>query len=110
MVASMLNRIAILFLLITAMSVGVAAAHGEGMHVFGTVSALNADQMAVLTIKGKTVLIYTLPTTTYRNKGREGRSNFPKVGDRVAVDVTDEDGKLIATEVQFSSFRKKQGR
>ncbi len=110
MVARMLNRIAMLFLLITAMSVGVAAAHGEGMHVFGTVSALDADQMAVLTIEGKTVSVHTLPTTTYRNKGREGGSNFPKVGDRVAVDVTDEDGKLIATEVQFSSFRKKQGR
>ncbi len=106
MVTNMLNRIAMLSLLITAMSVGVAAAHGEGMHVFGTVSALNADQMAVLTIKGKTVSVHTLPTTKYRNRGREGGSNLPKVGDRVAVDVTQEDGKLIATEVQFSSSGK----
>lgn len=106
----MVKRIGMLLLLITATSVGLAAAHGEGMHVFGTISALNADQMAVRTIEGKTVSIQTLPTTKYRKRGREGGSNVPKVGDRVAVDVTDEDGKLIATEVQFSSSGKKQGR
>jgi len=110
MLTNMVKRIGMLFLLITATSVGVAAAHGEGMHVFGTVTALDADQMAVLTIEGKTVSVRTLPATKYRNRGRGGGSNFPKVGDRVAVDVTEEDGKLMATEVQFSSSGKKQRR
>ncbi len=110
MLADMLKRIGMLSLLITATSVGVAAAHGEGMHVFGTVTALDSDKIAILTIDGKTISVHILPTTKYRNRGRGGGTNFPKVEDRVAVDVTKEDGKLMATEVQFSSFARKQAR
>ncbi len=110
MLADMLKRIGMLSLLITATSVGVAAAHGEGMHVFGTVTALNADTITILTIDGKAVSVHILPTTKYRNRGRGGETNFPKVEDRVAVDVTKEGGKLMATEVQFSSFAKKLAR
>ncbi len=110
MLTNLVKRIGMLFLLITATSVGVAAAHGEGMHVFGTITTLDDVQMAVLTIEGKMVSVHTLSATKYRNRGRGGRTNFPKVGDRVAVDVTEEDGKLMATEVQFSSFAKKQAR
>jgi hypothetical protein len=82
---------------------GIAAAHGEGQHVFGTITALDTAEIQVLTIKGKTVSIHTVAETKYRNKGRRGGGNVPKVGDRVAVDVTEKDGKLMATEVQFSS-------
>jgi hypothetical protein len=110
MLTNLVKRIGMLFLLITATSVGVAAAHGEGMHVFGTITTLDDAQMAVLTIEGKMVSVHTLSATKYRNRGRGGGTNFPKVGDRVAVDVTEEDGKLMATEVQFSSFAKKQAR
>jgi hypothetical protein len=108
MVTNMVKRIGRLVLLMTATFTGIAAAHGEGMHVFGTVAALDNAEIQVLTIQGKTVSIHTVTETKYRNKGRRGGGNVPKVGDRVAVDVTEKDGKLMATEVQFSSFAKQQ--
>jgi len=104
----MVKRIGRLLLLMTAFLPGIAAAHGEGMHVFGTVAAIDTAEIQVLTIEGKTVSIHTVAETKYRNRGRSGGGNAPKVGDRVAVDVTKRDGQLMATEVQFSSFAKQQ--
>ena len=95
-------------MLMTATLSGIAAAHGEGQHVFGTITALDTAEIQVLTIEGKTVSIHTVAETKYRNKGRRGGGNVPKVGDRVAVDITEKDGKLMATEVQFSSSAKQQ--
>ena len=95
-------------LLMTATLPGIAAAHGEGLHVFGTITAFDRAEIQVLTIEGKTVAIHTVGETKYRNKGRRGGGNVPKVGDRVAVDVTEKDGKLMTTEVQFSSSAKQQ--
>jgi len=108
MLITMMKRVGILVLLMTATLPGIAAAHGEGEHVFGTITALDRAEIRVLTIEGKTVLIHTVAETKYRNKGRRGGGDVPKVGDRVAVDVTEKDGKLMATEVQFSSSAKQQ--
>jgi hypothetical protein len=104
----MVKRIGTLVLLMTAILPGIVAAHGEGMHVFGTVAVLDAAEIQVLTSEGKTVSIRTVAETRYRNRGRSGGGNVPKVGDRVAVDVTEKDGKLTATEVQFSSSAKRE--
>lgn len=108
MLTNMVKRVGILVLLMTAALSGIAAAHGEGLHVFGTITALNTAEIQVLTVEGKTVSIHTVAETKYRNKGRRGGGNVPKVGDRVAVDATEKDGKLMATEVQFSSLAKQQ--
>jgi hypothetical protein len=108
MLTNIVKRIGRLILLMTATLPGIAAAHGEGMHVFGTIAAIDTAEIQVLTIEGKTVSIHTVAETKYRNKGRSGGEDVPKVGDRVAVDVTEKDGKLMATEVQFSSFVKQQ--
>ena len=108
MLTNMVKRIGRLVLLMTATLPGIAAAHGEGMHVFGTVAALDTAEIQVLTIEGKAVSIHTVAETKYQNRGRSGGGNVPKVGDRVAVDVTEKDGKLMATVVQFSSFVKEQ--
>jgi hypothetical protein len=108
MVTNMVKRVGILVLVMTATLPGISAAHGEGLHVFGTITALNTAEIQVLTIEGKTVSIHTVAETKYRNRGRRGGENVPKVGDRVAVDVTEKDGKLMATEVQFSSFARHQ--
>lgn len=108
MLTNIVKQVGILVLLMTATLPGVAAAHGEGMHVFGTITALDRAEIQVLTVEGKTVSIHTVAETKYRNKGRSGGGNVPKVGDRVAVDVTKKDGKLMATEVQFSSSAKQQ--
>ena len=104
----MVKRIGRLLLLMTALFPGIVAAHGEGMHVFGTLAAFDNAEIQVLTIEGKTVVIETVAETKYRNRRRDGVGNVPKVGDRVAVDVMEKDGKLMATEVQFYSFAKEQ--
>ena len=108
MLTNMVKRVGILVLLMTATLPGIVVAHGEGLHVFGTITALDRAEIHVLTAEGKTVSIHTVAETKYRNKGRGGGGNVPKVGDRVAVDVTKKEGKLTATEVQFSSSAKQQ--
>ncbi|NGZ11565.1 MAG: hypothetical protein CV088_19705 [Nitrospira sp. LK70] len=108
MLTNIVKRIGILVLLITVTLPEMAAAHGEGLHVFGTITALDAAEIQLLTTEGKTISISTVAETRYRNKGRGGGGNVPRVGDRVAIDVTEKDGKLMATEVQFSSFAKQQ--
>ena len=108
MLTNMVKQVGILVLLMTATLPGIAAAHGEGLHVFGTVTAIDTAEIQVLTIEGKTVSIHIVAETKYRNKGRRDGGNVPKVGDRVAVDVTEKDGKLMAAEVQFSSSAKQQ--
>lgn len=108
MLTNMVKRVGILVLLMTATLPGIAAAHGEGQHVFGTITVLDRAEIHVLTAEGKTVSIHTVAETKYRNKGRKGGGDIPKVGDRVAVDFREKDGKLMATEVQFSSSAKQQ--
>lgn len=108
MLTNMVKQVGILVLLMTATLPVIAAAHGEGLHVFGTITARDTAEIQVLTTEGKTVSIHTVAGTKYRNKGRGGGGNVPKVGDRVAVDVTEKDGRLMATEVQFSSSAKQQ--
>jgi hypothetical protein len=108
MLTNMVKQVGILVLLMTVTLPGIAAAHGEGLHVFGTITALDTAEIQVLTIEGKTVSIHTAAETKYRNKGKRAGGDVPKVGDRVAVDVTEKDGKLMATEVQFSSSAKQQ--
>jgi hypothetical protein len=100
------------FLLLTVLIwPGMVGAHGAGKHVLGTVTALEADHIVVQTKEGKTVSIYVLPTTKYRNRGKGAETDGPglKIGDRAVVDVTEKDDRLVATVVQFSSSAKKQG-
>lgn len=108
MLNNMVKRVGVLVLLMTATLPAIAVAHGEGLHVFGTITALDVAEIQVLTIEGKAVSIHTVAETKYRNKGKKAGGNVPKVGDRVAIDVTEKDGKLTATEVQFSSLAKQQ--
>ncbi len=108
MLIDMVKQVRMLVLLMTATLPGIATAHGEGRHVFGTVTAIGTAEIHVRTIDEKTVSIHTVAETKYRNKGRGGGGNIPKVGDRVAVDVTEKDGKLTAADVQFSSSAKQQ--
>jgi hypothetical protein len=106
----MLKPILAFLLLTVVICPGMVGAHGAGKHVLGTVTALEADHIVVQTKEGKTVSIYVLPTTKYRNRGKGAATDGPglKIGDRAVVDVTEQGGRLVATEVQFSSLAKKQ--
>lgn len=81
----------------------IADAHGKGKHVLGTVAALDEAEIQVLTKDGKTVSIQTVAETKYQNRAKDGGETLPQVGDRVVVDVKEQDGKLTATQVKFSS-------
>lgn len=108
MLINKVKRIGRLVLLMIVIVPGIAAAHGKAKHVFGTITALDTTEIQVLTKDGQTVSIGTVAETKYRNRGKGGGEDVPKVGDRVAVDVTEKDGKLTATEVQFSSYTKRE--
>ena len=108
MLNNIVKPIGRLIVLMVAIVPGIVAAHGEEKHVFGTITALDTAEMQVLTKDGETVSIGTAVETKYRNRGKGDGGNVPKVGDRVAVDVMEKDGKLTATEVQFSSSSKRQ--
>ncbi|MBK9308809.1 MAG: hypothetical protein IPM58_17370 [Nitrospira sp.] len=105
---NIVKGIGTLVLLLTLLVPGIAAAHGKAKHVFGTITAFDTAEIQVLTKEGQTVSIGTVAETKYKNRGKEGEENIPKVGDRVAVDVTEKDGKFTATEVQFSSAAKSE--
>jgi len=105
----MLKRIGMFSLVMILVSVGLVWAHEGGIHVFGTVTDLDADRIVVQTRKGKTISVSVLPTTKYRNRGMGGSTIDLKIGDRVVVDVMEDGDRLIATEVQFSSPGKKKG-
>lgn len=102
----MVKHIGLLALVLIITLPAIAAAHGKGKHVLGTVAALDEAEIQVLTKEGKTVSIQTVAETKYQNRGKNGEETVPQVGDRVVVDVKEQDGKLTATEVKFSSAAK----
>ncbi len=104
----MVKHIGILALVLIVTLPGIAGAHGKGKHVLGTVAALNEAEIQVLTKDGKTVSIHTVAETKYQNRGKEGGETLPQVGDRVVVDVKEQDGKLTATQVKFASAAKEE--
>lgn len=103
---NMVKHIGLLALVLIITLPAIAAAHGKGKHVLGTVAALDEAEIQVLTKEGKTVSIQTVAETKYQNRGKNGEETVPQVGDRVVVDVKEQDGKLTATEVKFSSAAK----
>jgi len=106
MLINMVKHIGLLALVLIITLPAIAGAHGKGKHVLGTVAALDEGEIQVLTKEGKTVSIQTVAETKYQNRGNNGEETVPQVGDRVVVDVKEQDGKLTATEVKFSSAAK----
>ncbi len=108
MLINKVKQIGILVLALIVIVPAIAGAHGKGKHVLGTISAFDEAEIQVLTKEGKTVSIQTVAETKYQNRGKDGGETLPQVGDRVVVDVKEQDGKLTATQVKFSSAAKEQ--
>src|SRR5882672_46431 len=87
----------------------LAFAHGGGMHVMGTVAALDAQHVVVKTKAGKTRSILLNDKTTYRKGAAAVTSADLKVGDRVVVHTMGKGDPLTAGEIHFSSAGKAQG-
>ena len=102
-------RIIAFILLVSLGHVGVPFAHGTGKHVMGTATAVETDHIGVKTQDGKDITIALTPETQFRRSGPAGTSPSVQVGDRVSIEVTEENGKgLTATEVRFSTPQPKK--
>ena len=111
-----------LFLLALLFSIleGTAAAHGNKVHVRGTVEKISADSLRVRTADGKTVEVKLAASTVYVLHANENRAS-PQgvvrrlgdedkpakvsdlaVGDLVVIHATPKGSALEADEVKFS--------
>ncbi len=96
--------LSLIFLFISTTS----SAHGTGLHVLGTVVAIDATHVEVKTTKGQTVDVRVTKQTHYREKGNTKGGTLPQVGDRVVIDATKDetDQGLVAAEIHFSSAKR----
>jgi hypothetical protein len=96
-------------LLVAALSLSLSSTafgHGTGLHVLGTVVAIDAKHLEVKTQKGTTVDVQITKQTRFKEKDRPKSTNLPEVGDRVVIEAVKDDKTLTATEVHFSSMKK----
>ena len=95
---------------------GAAFAHGNQVHVKGTVEKIGGDSLQVRTAGGKTVevklvasTVYVLHTRTKPGDAPDANENKPArladlaVGDAVVIHATPKEGSLEADEIKFSA-------
>lgn len=98
-----MRRVALSFVVAMFLCMAQAYAHGDLVHVLGTVSSVETGHLIVNTKAGKSVRIQVTDQTTYLRKNAEVEKDALKVGDRVVVEVQEKDGNLIADEIRFAS-------
>jgi hypothetical protein len=91
-----------LVLFLGIMTVTPAFAHDGHTHIFGTIATLGENHIVVKTKDGKTVPISVTGETTYRRQSAASGNATPQVGDRVVVEVADESGGLVASQIRFA--------
>jgi aspartyl/asparaginyl beta-hydroxylase (cupin superfamily) len=93
--------------LILALVTSSAFAHGNKVHVRGTVDKLSADSVLVKTSDGKSVEVKLLPATVYilRSNGEDKPAKFADLaaGNYVVIHATPKDSTLEADEIKFSA-------
>ncbi|HEX8880505.1 MAG TPA: hypothetical protein VF749_10775 [Candidatus Acidoferrum sp.] len=95
---------------------GAAFAHGNKVHVKGTVEKIGGDSLQVRTAEGKTVEVKLVASTVYVLHTRTKPGNAPDanedkparladlaVGDAVVIHATPKEGSLEAEEIKFSA-------
>lgn len=85
---------------------GVAFAHGNKVHVKGTVEKVGADAVVVKTADGKSVEVKFAATTVFlsrsNNEDKPAKASDLAAGDLVVIHATPRDKILEADEVKFS--------
>jgi len=85
---------------------GVAFAHGNKVHVKGTVEKVGADVVVVKTTDGKSVEVKFAATTVFlsrsNNEDKPAKASDLAAGDLVVIHATPKDKILEAEEVRFS--------
>jgi hypothetical protein len=82
---------------------GAALAHGDKVHVVGTVTSLAADRMMVKDRSGTNVAIRLSAETRYERDQSPAAAGDLTVGSRVVVDVEGAGDSTTATRIRFAS-------
>jgi len=94
--------LALLFALVT----GTAFAHGNKVHVRGTVEKISADSVVVKTADGKSVEVKIAASTVFlsrsNNEDKPAKVGDLAAGNRVVIHATPKDNALEAEEIKFS--------
>jgi len=101
--------------LLLALGTGVVFAHGNKVHVSGTVEKISAESVVIKTRDGKSVEVKLVAATTYLshvtdktakpadlNEDKPAKQSDVAVGDLVVIHATPKDNALVADEVKFS--------
>jgi aspartyl/asparaginyl beta-hydroxylase (cupin superfamily) len=92
---------------VLALAAGITFAHGNKVHVRGTVEKISADSVVVKAPDGKSVEVKLMPATVYilRSNGQDKPAKFANLaaGDFVVIHATPKDSSLEADEVRFSA-------
>jgi hypothetical protein len=86
-------------LTILSISAVLTFAHGDAIHVAGTITAIEGEHVQVKDQAGKTVVVMLLKTTKYLKSEKPSTKAELKVGTRVVIDAKmDEKMKMLAAE------------
>jgi hypothetical protein len=92
--------------LLLALAIGVAFAHGNKVHVRGTVEKTGADSVVVKTADGKSVEVKFAASTVFlsrsMNEDKPATAGDLAAGDLVIIHATFKDNVLEADEIKFS--------
>ena len=89
-----------------ALFTGTAFAHGNEVHVKGTIEKINADSVRVKTADGKSVEVKLAASTVYlvrsNNEDKPAKAADLAVGYLVVIHARSKDNALEASEIKFS--------
>ena len=95
-----------LFALALTVIAGVVGAHGNKIHVLGTVEKMGADSLSVKAKDGKSVEVKLTASTVYllrsNNEDKPAKLSDLAVGCLVVIHATPKENTLEADEVKFS--------
>ena len=75
-------------------------AHGNAIHVIGTISAIAGDSITVLTTDNQSKTVYVSNKTKFTKSGTAATRDDLKVGERVVIHAQKQEGdKLVAETV-----------
>ena len=93
--------------ILLALAITVASAHGNKVHVRGTIEKVGADSIVVRTAEGKSVEIKFGASTVFvsriNNEDKPAKAGELAAGELVVIHATPKDGGLEADEIKFSA-------
>jgi hypothetical protein len=98
-------RLSLLALFLT-IAADTALAHGNKVHVRGTVEKISADSVVVKTVEGKSVEVKFVSSTVFlsraNNEDKPAKAGDLAAGDLVVIHATPKNNTLEAEEIKFS--------